>query len=99
MERFELHSSPFGGFVLSPNLTGSWVRMSDHEQVVADLRAELAATSKDAARWEWLKARMLSADFKADDYVGLTFELPAGSRVSANADATIDAAMGEGNGR
>lgn len=57
--------------------------------------AELAALRKDAERYRWLAARLLAADF---DYNGegvqaLVFELPHGCAVSANCDATIDAAM------
>lgn len=50
---------------------------------------------KDAERYRWLAARLLAADF---DYNGegvqaLVFELPAGCTVSADCNATIDAAM------
>lgn len=53
------------------------------------------ALRKDAERYRWLAARLLAADF---DYNGegvqaLVFELPHGCAVSANCNATIDAAM------
>lgn len=53
------------------------------------------ALRKDAERYRWLAARLLAADF---DYNGegvqaLVFELPAGCTVSADCNATIDAAM------
>ena len=56
---------------------------------------ELDAERKDAERYRWLAARLLAADF---DYNGegvqaLVFELPAGCAVSADCNATIDAAM------
>ena len=57
--------------------------------------AEIERLRKDAGRWRWLADRLLAADF---DYNGeglcaLVFELPAGCSVSADCDATIDAAM------
>ena len=59
------------------------------------LLQERDALRKEAERYRWLAARLLAADF---DYNGegvqaLVFELPAGCAVSANCDATIDAAM------
>lgn len=50
---------------------------------------------QDAARYRWLRARLIAADF---DYAGegisaLVFELPQGCAVSADCDATIDEAM------
>ncbi len=61
-----------------------------------DVRPHSSRTRKDALRYRWLRERLLSADF---DYGGegvaaLVFELPAGSAVSADCDATIDGAMG-----
>ena len=49
----------------------------------------------DAARYRWLRDRLLAADF---DYAGegvtaLVFELPPRCAVSADCDATIDEAM------
>lgn len=55
---------------------------------------EADALRVDAERYRWLSPRILSADFTMTDCVGLTFELPKGSRVSPDADKTIDAAMG-----
>lgn len=56
---------------------------------------EPADDSADAARYRWLRARLLAADF---DYMGegipaLVFELPPRCAVSADCDATIDEAM------
>lgn len=44
----------------------------------------------DAARYRKLKPMLLSADFEPEDYVGLTFALPAGTCVMANLDSIID---------
>lgn len=51
--------------------------------------------AQDAARWRWLRDRLLAGDF---DYGGegiqaLVFEMPAGFTVSADADAVVDDAM------
>ena len=49
---------------------------------------------ENARRYEWLRDRLLAADF---DYMGeqvLVFEMPKGFAASASCDATIDAAMG-----
>lgn len=63
----------------------------------AALRAEMDALRRDAERYQWLSVRLLAADF---DYNGegveaLVFELPGNTAVSADCDATIDAAMKE----
>ena len=76
--------------------------MMAYDQMTADLLGrvvklteEVQALRKDAERYRWLAARLLAADF---DYNGegvqaLVFELPAGCTVSADCNATIDAAM------
>jgi hypothetical protein len=48
---------------------------------------------RDAERYRWLKARVMSANFEPEDCVELTFELPAGSTIWACTDRTIDAAI------
>jgi hypothetical protein len=64
---------------------------------IVRLRAEMDALRRDAERYRWLSVRLLAADF---DYNGegveaLVFELPGNTAVSADCDATIDAAMKE----
>jgi hypothetical protein len=49
----------------------------------------------DAARYRWLRSRLLAADF---DYGGegvmvLVFEMPNGFAASADCDSTVDNAM------
>lgn len=50
---------------------------------------------RDAARYRWLKTRLMGADL---DWAGsgslvIVFKMPSGSSVSENCDQTIDAAM------
>jgi len=113
------------GTGVNPRVNGKYVLFTDHEQVVADLKAarehdrklialadknianlrsalaakssEVEGLAKDAERWRYLDGRLLAADFTMDDCVGLTFELPAGSAVSANAGETVDSAMEKAN--
>ena len=51
----------------------------------------------DAARYQWLTPKLLCADFSygEDALCALVFEIPKTMRVSANLNATIDAAMKE----
>lgn len=49
-----------------------------------------AVDAEDAARYRWLRGRLLSADFSHDDHVALAFALPAGTIVRADTDAIID---------
>ncbi len=68
---------------------------------VIELTAQLDATKADAAvrakarRYEWLKARLLCADFSYGDpseaCSALVFEIPDEMEVSSDLDATIDA--------
>lgn len=59
----------------------------------ADL--ELAKQAQDAKRYRFLAARMLAADFdfNGEGVLALIFEMPAGFRVSADCDDTVDSAM------
>lgn len=108
MERFELHSSPFGGFVLSPNLTGSWVRMSDHEQVVDEWK-RLAEEARDNALNAEAEATRLRAELAAKSkevqelHSGIAKALDeiedAGPKALKYAAQELRTAMGEGNGR
>lgn len=75
--------------------------MTDPVGVTADPRPVLMMgdepedDSSDAARYRWLRDRLLAADFDyADEGItALVFEFPHGCAVSADCDATIDAAM------
>ena len=51
--------------------------------------------AKDASRYRWLKPHLDHANFEPDDGEGidLVFNLPVTMAVSANLDATIDAAI------
>lgn len=59
------------------------------------LRAALAEAQRDAERYRWLKSRTMVAHFDFDDcgmcIVG--FDIPKGTRVVADCDKTIDAAI------
>lgn len=75
--------------------------MTDPVGVTADPRPVLMMGDEppddaaDAARYRWLKDRLLAADF---DYMGegitaLVFEMPARLIVSSDCDETIDGAI------
>ncbi len=51
--------------------------------------------SKDAARYRWLRERLMAADFDWQDSgeCALVFAWPKDCAVSGNCDATIDGAM------
>ena len=51
--------------------------------------------AQDAARWRWLRERLLAGDFDygGDGTQALVFEMPQGFTVSADADFVIDVAM------
>lgn len=55
-----------------------------------------------AQRYDWLKARLLCADFQygelSETCSALVFEIPDDMRVSANLDETIDDAMAKPRG-
>lgn len=64
-------------------------------QELTALRTELAAVTKDAERYRWLKERLDSADFSCGSpprYV-LMFRMDPLFRISANLDCSIDAAI------
>lgn len=72
-----------------PQAADAWNRRTDEE--LTRLRAEPAAKSKDAARYQFIR----DAD-RSDDVIGYEDILMyAGDSL----DAAIDSAMGEGNGR
>lgn len=102
------------GRTYGPHDQGTYVLFTDHEHVVAELsrqledtayaavllqdsvdrlRAELAAKSKDAERYQWLRQLDNAFDFR---------KLPrtwSAAHTPEQLDDTIDAAMGEANGR
>ncbi len=82
IKRYEVDG--YGGYMSECQDYGDYVRYEDHAAEVEALRA-------DAERYRFLRPLLLSCDFQPDDYVGLTFALPVGSKVSANMDATLDA--------
>ncbi len=57
---------------------------------------EAAALRQNARRYEWLRERLLAADFDYDGAQVLVFEMPHGFSASADCDATIDSAMAAG---
>ena len=66
-----------------------------HEITHEPEAAKRAAMEQDAARYRWLRDRMLFADF---DYNGegrcmLAFELPPEAKISSDCDETINYAM------
>lgn len=58
------------------------------------------ARDANSARYEWLKRHISHADFEPADGVGidLIFRLPTTCAISANLDATLDAAMRQEGG-
>lgn len=60
---------------------------------ITELEAQLQAAKKDAERYQKLKPMLYGACFEYDEdkILALIFELPKGSKVSANLDATVDA--------
>lgn len=56
---------------------------------------ETVAANEDAARYRWLRDRLIGADFDWNDSgtSALVFELPKEALISANCDKTIDDAM------
>ena len=50
---------------------------------------------KDAARYRWLRGRLIGADFDWNETgaSALVFEMPKAARISASCDKTIDDAM------
>jgi len=56
---------------------------------------EFAILYKDAARYRWLRERLMAADFDWQDSgeCALVFAWPKDCAVSGNCDATIDGAM------
>lgn len=64
---------------------------------LADLEQQVAALRVDAERYRWLRTRIIAADFDYDNSgeAAIVFSWPDKCSVSANIDASIDAAMGE----
>jgi hypothetical protein len=63
--------------------------------IAAGASNERADAEKDAARYRWLAARFLGADFDWNEQgvQVLCFEMSNGMRISADIDASIDAAI------
>lgn len=69
--------------------------MANMDGLAEALGGAIDEMKRDAARYRWLKSRLLGADF---DWNGsgafvIAFEMPHEARVSANCDRTIDDAM------
>lgn len=65
----------------------------DWREIAEHAAREAAALRQNARRYEWLRERMLAADFDYDGAQVLVFEMPEGFVASADCDATIDSAM------
>lgn len=101
----EAQEHPAGSFVLFTDherVVAEWqagaaatmFRMTDAlDKQVEELRAELAAKSKDAERYAWLRERA----GQDDDFVEIFIDNE--SYAPGHLDAQIDQAMGEENGR
>jgi hypothetical protein len=63
----------------------------DNEKIIE----AVDALRHDAARYRWLRARMLAADFDYNESgtQALVFEMPEGWKASADCDETINYAM------
>ena len=74
--------------------------LAEHDAQPAQA-AQPSADAEDAARYRWLRPRLLTADFEYgdDSETVLVFLIPTTMAVSANLDKSIDAARAaEGNG-
>jgi hypothetical protein len=65
----------------------------DWREIAEHASREAAALRQNARRYEWLRKRMLAADFDYEGAQVLVFEMPDGFEASADCDATIDKAM------
>ena len=65
----------------------------DWREIAEHAISDAASLRQNARRYEWLRDRMLAADFDYEGAQVLIFEMPSGFSVSADCDATIDAAM------
>lgn len=70
----------------------SWLHQREE---IAFLRAELAAKSKDAERYRWLRENGRDRGFSVEQDKGAWVHTHA----EKSLDKAIDSAMGEGNGR
>lgn len=68
----------------------------DWKAIAEHATREAAELRKNARRYEWLRDRMLAADFDYEGAQVLIFEMPDGWAASADCDATIDGAMAVG---
>jgi len=86
-----------GAIRRNPDMTPTHAALAISEvaDALESIDGRLAALEADAKRYRWLAARLLAADFdyNGDGVQALVFELPVGCAVSADCNATIDAAM------
>jgi HD superfamily phosphodiesterase len=68
----------------------------DCKAIAEHATREAAGLRQNARRYEWLRERMLAADFDYEGAQVLIFEMPDGWSASADCDATIDGAMAVG---
>lgn len=86
-------------FSMLTDSEGDYVRFAHYEAEVSSLRAELAAKSKDAARWDYARTILAVEHIEAAyELCGHPAHVPSENE-SVRADQAIDIAMGEGNGR
>jgi outer membrane murein-binding lipoprotein Lpp len=76
-------------------LTAERDALRDWREIAEHASREAAALRQNARRYEWLRDRMLAADFDYEGSQVLVFEMPDGFEASADCDDTIDAAMKE----
>lgn len=64
------------------------------EDALDSLKRMVEELERDAARWCWIKTKLHCADFKYPETdCAIVFDFGKGVRVSADIDATVDAAM------
>jgi hypothetical protein len=68
----------------------------DWREIAEHAAREAAGLRQNARRYEWLRERLLAADFDYEGAQVLVFEMPPGFEASADCDATIDSAMAAG---
>jgi hypothetical protein len=87
---------------------GEWAEILSSDPDVAALEAEISRLigaqqeddARDAARYRWLRERMLGIDFDWADagITALSFEMPDGMAYGGDCDRNIDAAMSDSAG-
>ena len=79
----------------SPIWDDATIALREIKLGIAAQQARIAELEKDAARYRWLRDKMLGVDFDWNEsgLTALSFEMPEGCAYGGNCDQNIDAAM------